>query len=213
MNDSQRDRPSEVSKRRRRKRGPAPALISGTSSEFLGGKPLPRAVRDRPLIFLLGPRGVGKTSVAHQLVEEGTLHLHERALLDAVSEQVRQRQWPDQLDTLPALILEGPSFLPHRPGMAGAVQTLVNLRAQAGLKTIVTDAEGAAALGLMEGVPPELRATVVLRFPVGRGRLKLARQLCESMGIDPRLAEQTLELSPWSYASVREELVRLGGEE
>ncbi len=209
MNDSQRDRPEPVSRRRRRRRGPAPALVSGTSSEFLGGKPLPRSVRERPLVFLLGPRGVGKTSVAHRLVEEGTLHLHERALLDAVSHQVRQRQWPDQLDTLPALILEGPSFLPHRPGMAAAIQALIGARAEAGLKTIITDAEGATALGMMEGIAPELRATVVLRFPVGRGRLRLARHLCEELEIDVRHAEQTLDLRPWSYAAVLERLQQM----
>jgi hypothetical protein len=202
MNDSDRDRPELVQRRRRRRRGPAPALISGTSSEFLGGKPLPRAVRERPIVFLLGPRGVGKTSVANRLVEGGTLHLNERALLDAVSTRVRQRQWPDQLDTLPALILEGPSFLPHRPGMAGALKALVSARAESGLKTIITDAEGASALGMMEGIDPDLRATVVLRFPVGRGRLKLARHLCEELGIDTRYAERTVDLTPWSYAAV-----------
>ena len=213
MDNSQRDRPSPGTRRRRRRRGPAPALISGTSSEFLGGKPLPRAVRDRPLVFLLGPRGVGKTQVAHRLVGAQTLHLYERALLDAVSMQVRQRAWPDRLDTLPELILEGPSFLPHRPGLAGALQSLVSTRAEAGLKTIVTDAEGASALGLMEGVAPELRATVVLRFPVGRGRLKLARQFCAQLGLDPRYAEQTLNLTPWSYASVRGRLEAIQEEE
>jgi len=213
MNNSQRDRPNSGSRRRRRRRGPAPALISGTSSEFLGGKPLPRAVRERPLVFLLGPRGVGKTQVAHRLVGSDTLHLYERALLDAVSMQVRQRAWPDQLDTLPELILEGPSFLPHRPGLAGALQALISTRAESDLKTIVTDAEGTAALGLMEGVAPELRATVVLRFPVGRGRLKLARQFCSQLGIDPRYAERTVDISPWSYAAVWARLEQLQGEE
>ena len=155
---------------------------------------------------------MGKTSVARRLVPDA-LHLHERALLDAVSEQVRQRQWPDGLDTRPALILEGPSFLPHRPGLAGAVQSLLDVRAQAGLKTIVTDAEGAAALGMMEGIPPELRATVVLRFPVGRGRLRLARHLCEQMGLDPAHADPTVEITPWSYAAVHAHLERVQGEE
>src|SRR5436190_8671872 len=51
-------------RRTSRRRRAEPALVSGTSGEFLGRKPLPRSVATRPALFIFGPAGVGKTSVA-----------------------------------------------------------------------------------------------------------------------------------------------------
>jgi len=45
----------------------APAFITGTSSEFMGRKPLPRVLRQRRITVVLGPEGVGKSTVARAL--------------------------------------------------------------------------------------------------------------------------------------------------
>ena len=60
---------------------------------------------------------------------------------------------------------------------------------------------------LLDAVPVDQRATVLLRFPVGRGRRRYALTLCDELGLDRSLARATTELEPWSYASVRAALV------
>ncbi len=173
----------------------------------MGRKPLPRAVRFRPLVFLLGPPGVGKSTVARRLVGEQAPHLHTRALLDALAWRIRRRQWPAELDQLPVLIVDGPCFLPRRPGVAAGVQSLLQVRVERGLKTVVTDAEGGAVVHyLMEGISPDARATVVLRFPVGRGRTRYAQRLCEELGLPRALAAEVGNIEPWSYDAVRQAL-------
>jgi len=197
----------EVPRRRRRRRGPDPALISGTSTEFFGRKPLPRAVKLRPLLFLLGPAGVGKSTVARHLLGDDAPYLEERALLDALASRVRHRKWPDQIDTVPHLILEGLCFLPRRPGAAQALSDLVEARVSAGLKTVLTQAGDASSMNtLMEKIPPEQRATVVLRFPVGRGRVRYAARLCDELGIPRTYARLAQDVDPWTYERIRQTL-------
>ncbi|MEL6341925.1 MAG: hypothetical protein AAFV53_02255 [Myxococcota bacterium] len=191
-------------RKRKRRRGPDSAFVSGTSTEFLGRKPLPRAVRYRPLVFILGPRGVGKSRVAQRLVGAGALHLDELTLLELVAQQVLERRWPMQLTTRPDLIIETPYFLVRRPGVSAALRSLLRERVAANLRTIVIEAVDHASVQkvLMESVPLEQRATIVLRFPVGRGRQRFAARVCDELQIPRTHSRAVKDIKPWNYANV-----------
>lgn len=187
-----------------RRRGAPSALVTGTSAEFLGRKPHPRAVRARPLVFVLGPPGVGKTQVARRLAGDPHLELTDRELLDIVAARTKSRRWEPAVLHAAALVLDGPVLLGSRPGFARALAALLGLRARAGRRTVVTEAADRSPFGpLAENIDPEHRATVVLRFPVGRGRRRFALRVCDELGLDPALARGVKGLEPWSYESVR----------
>jgi len=191
---------------------PLPALVSGTSQEFLGQKPLPRVIRDRSLVFVIGPEGVGKTSVGKVLAGRDAVYLNEEAVLEALTTHARTRSWSEPLTTAPKLVLECPCFLDRRPAALAALKLLLRERAGGGRRTIVVEARSGTAIErVMEGVHPGYRATLVLRFPVGRGRQRFARRLCEQLNICPSKALETTHLEPWSYASVRAHLTQTNG--
>ena len=184
---------------------PMPALASGTSTEFLDVKSLPRAIQDRAMVFVLGPQGVGKSSVARALGGTEGQYLSEEDVLSAVKAQTRQRKWADDLVNHPALILESPCFLNRRPAVLRSLQTLLRLRAGQGRRTWVCEAEsGSNVERLMEAIHPGYRATLVSRFPVGLGRRRFASKLCVEFGLDDEYAKQALKIDPWSYTAVRE---------
>jgi hypothetical protein len=173
--------------RRSKRKKPEPAFISGTSAEFLGRKPLPRAVRSRPVLLILGPGGVGKTTVAERLLGEGTLSLSDKELLESA-----------------ALILEGPCFLDQRPGLAQTLATLLKARIEAGRRTVLIEApDGSLLRGLTDKVDPDDRATILLRFPEGRGRRRFALLVCEELSLPAELARAVVEIEPWTYATAR----------
>lgn len=195
---------SPTRKKRKRRRGPDPAFVAGTSTEFLGKKPLPRAVRLRPLVFLLGPRGAGKSRVARRLLGEDALHLDELPLLELIAQKVRERSWPLHIDQIPLLILETPCFLIRRPGVSAALRGLLELRIRAQRKTIVIEALDGISVQqvLMNVAPPDQRATIMLRFPVGRGRQRFAVRVCDELGIPRRHARAVRDIHPWNYDNV-----------
>ncbi len=184
------------------------ALVSGTAAEYVGRRPLPRALLARPLVVVAGPEGVGKTTVALRVAGEGARRLEGGELHRATVDRVRRRWWPDHLTGPEPLVLDGPVFLAQRPAAAAALQELIHQRVEHGYRTIIV--EGAirdGSLGLlMDAVPPEQRVTVMLRFPGVRGRARFARRVCEELGLPWRHARALDGLEPWSYAAVREAL-------
>lgn len=194
--------------RRRRKRRLKPALLTGTSGEYLGRKPLPRVLRERLLIVVCGPRCVGKSSVALALAGDKVRVLDGRSLSQAAVWRVRQKRWSKALIEVPSLVLDGPVFLCNRPSAAAMVGELLRERCAAGLRTVLVEGpvgDGSVEL-LMDAVAPELRATLTLRFPLEGGRMRFALGVCEDLGLPRELARATLEVDPWCYRAVRQRL-------
>lgn len=192
-----------IRRSRRRRRGPPPAFVSGTSTEFLGRKPLPRAVQLRPVVFLLGPRGVGKTQVACHLLP-AAMRLPEQQTRAHIRHYLLQGEWPAGLADAPALIIESPCFLDQRPPFSEALQALLTARARAGRRTVVIEAvdELSVQQNLLGTIPLAQRATVVLRFPKGRGRQRFAARACDELGISRQHARAVKDLEPWSYDAI-----------
>ena len=202
-----------LSQKRERRRS-LPSLVSGVYTEFTGCKPLPKAVQLRPIIFIFGPAGVGKTIVAkHLLAGEHTLY-RQQELMEAFLQKVRKRRWPTELSTADNLIVEGPCFLEQRPQILTMLQSLTRLRLKKGLRTIILDAEDLGPVRqILRSIPPEERASIVLRFPEGRGRYRFLAHACRDRGIPLRHARRLMTLEPWNYASVFRDLEALNEDE
>jgi len=183
---------------------PLPALVSGTSSEFMGKKPLPRSIRDRQMVFILGPAGVGKSTVARTLAGTDRTMLSESHVLDAINHHARHREWQSEWLGATALVIESPCFLNRRPAALEGFQELVRQRAGGGRRTWVIEAKSGTAMeSIMAAVHPGYRATLLLRFPVGRGRIRFAKRVCDELGIANIHARSTVDLEPWTYEQVR----------
>lgn len=188
---------------------PLPAFLTGTSTEYLGNRPLPRVVRERPVVFVLGPDGSGKSAVGFRLAGAGTLKLDNRSCQKAILERVREGSWSDALLSAPTMVLDGPVWLQNRPGATGMLAELLELRAGAGLRTVVcqADTDGSVAV-LLERMPAGLCATIALRFPRSRkARLRVAERICAASGVSPRVARKTVDLGRWDYHAVRSALI------
>ncbi|MBN1336164.1 MAG: hypothetical protein JXB39_09400 [Deltaproteobacteria bacterium] len=184
------------------------ALVSGTSGEYLGRRPLPHALLECPLVVIAGPVGVGKTTVALKVAGDRVRHLERSELHGATVDRVRRRRWPENLTGPEPLVLDGPVYLPQRPAAAAALQELICQRVDLGHRTLLVEGtvrDGSLGL-LMDVVPPEQRITVMLRFPGSRGRARFARQVCAEFGLPWHLGRGLHHLEPWSYAAVREAL-------
>ena len=173
----------------------------------MGKKPLPRSIRDRKIVFILGPTGVGKSSVAQALAGNDCTHLSQKGVLDAINFNARHREWKSELLLSACLILECPCFLNRRPAALDGLQELLRMRAGGERRTWVIEAQSGTAMDqVMGAVHPGYRATLVLRFPVGRGRLRFAKRICNDLGIPNSRAAATVHIDPWSYETVRQVL-------
>lgn len=181
-----------------------PALIAGTSSEFLGRKPLPRLVRQRSVIVVIGADGVGKSSVARHLAGRGHLALDTRQLELEIMSCVRTGAWAPQLLQAPGLVLDGPVWLRNRPGVVRLLRRLACDRARVRRKTLICQSDHDGSVDELISVM-EAGSLVVLglRFPKGRrSRIRFARKMCEEMGIPVHHADGSDKLEPWRYESV-----------
>lgn len=180
-----------------------PAFLTGTSSEFLGKRALPKILGERKICFLLGPSGSGKTSVALRLGQPATYR--DRAKLEEVLlQRVRTRAWPAAEREAPNLILDGPVWLQNRPAIVRVLGELLRQRSEAGLRTLVCqpDHDGSVNL-LMDQVGPGQSVVLALRFPKGkRGRLRFATRQCERLQISKMAAKGSEAIEPWGYAQV-----------
>lgn len=187
-----------------------PALMTGTSSEYLGRRPLPRQVQSRAVAVILGPVGVGKSEVARRIAAMPPLGrvptgqiivLDAAAVHEALIDRVSRRRWADRLVEARALVLDGVTWLGGRPAALRALGELLSARAAAGRRTLVVQGEDPESIdALMSQIDPRDVAIVGLRFPKGeRGRLRFARRVCEDLGISRLHARPAAAIAPWSY--------------
>lgn len=188
-----------------------PALLTRTSGELLGRRPLPRLLTERPLIFILGPSGVGKTSVARRIVGEDALAYSQEDLLRALNDAARTRRWSTTLEQAPALLFDDIDFLHGRYGALELLGQLLRLRAKAGRRTAFCQGADTSMTLLYDQLPPHLRVSVLLRFPVGSGRRRHVVRRCLQRGIPFELVREAVILEPWSYAAVERYLDRVAG--
>lgn len=191
--------------RRRRSSRATPALLTGTSSEFLGRRPWPRVLRERQVVVLLGPQGVGKTVVAEQIAGVDAVRLDTTALSDALLRRVREGGWGACLEPA-ALILDGPVWLRGRPGVVELLRELVDLRRREGRRTVLCQRDCDGSIDeLIAVLKPGTHVVIGLRFPKGpRGRMRFARALCDVLGAPREAARGTDQLDPWRYDRVVE---------
>ena len=87
---------------------------------------------------------------------------------------------------------------------------LIKQRIHLGLQTTILDAEDhGSLLNVLSAIPSESRATISLRFPVGRGRYRFLAHACKERGLPLSVARRLMDCQPWSYARVFSELDQL----
>lgn len=155
-------------------------------------------------MVLLGPTGAGKTVVAKRLAGPNARYMDRHSTQSALVAHVRHRAWAADLRSAPALILDGPVWLSHRPAAIRAFRELLDRRGEDGLRTFVCqDPHGGSVYPLVDGRTPGSTVLVGLRFPEGRrGRRRFALRMCAQLGLPPSAAGGLEKLQPWNYRAV-----------
>ncbi len=187
------------------------ALLTRTSGELLGERPLPTVLQRRAVSFILGPAGVGKRTVAARLLPAGTVHLDAEALRRELTIAGRNRSWSAELLAAPGLLIHGLDCLHRRYGAIRLLGELLRARVARSGRTAFTQGPADTSVTLLyPELAHELRATVLLRFPVGGGRRRFVRERCAARGVDPMRASAAVSMEDWSYSAVERLLDRLG---
>ncbi|MEN9786877.1 MAG: hypothetical protein RLZZ299_2141 [Pseudomonadota bacterium] len=186
--------------------GIGPAAITRTSAEILGRRGLPRALEGRPLVCVLGPSGVGKTTVAERLLQG--LPVTRAVFHDAVCAAARRGGWSRALEQAPALLFDDLACLHGRVGAVGLLADLLERRAAAGLRTVLCQGADDSLPELTRRVACAHRATLLLRFPVGCGRRRHVQRRASALGVPWDEARACVTLEPWTYATVDAALQR-----
>lgn len=198
------------------KHKPTPALITGTSSEFLGRRPLPRLLQERWVLIVIGPPRVGKSRVGRRLASGSEPEVADAQVMDthgldtAVVDRIRTGSWSEAAMHAEALVVDGPVWLRNRPSVVGLLVELATTRAAHARRTVFCQrmADGSAE-ELMGALPRGSTAVIGLRFPKGRNsRLAIARRRCEELGVSPDRAVRSHDLQPWTYDALDEFLRR-----
>ncbi len=160
-------------------------------------------------MVVLGPRGVGKSSVARRVLGARPLVLRGQALQDAAARAVQRKRWADDILAAPGLVIDGPTYLHRRPGAVRLWMALIRERCERGNRTVVCGVEeDESAVLLLDAIPPEGRVTLNLRYPVGRGRRRFACRVCDELGLERQHGK--VEISePWTYLKVMRALKKL----
>lgn len=181
--------------------GAAAAAITRTSGELLGGRGQPRAFEGRPILFVFGPPGVGKSAVARRLlVRAGPLL--EVDFRESLVDAVRRGAWPERLVAAPALLFDGLECLEGRFGAVGMLVRLLGERARAGRRTVLCQGADESLREVARQLDCGVRATLLLRFPVGRGRRQYVHARAAHLGVPWNEARHLVTMEPWSYALV-----------
>lgn len=185
-----------------------PSLLIGTSTEYLGKRPWPRVIRQRQAVVVVGPPGVGKTSVAVRIAGPERILLEGCELQAALLRRVRTGRWEARLVRAPGLVLDDLRWLGARPGVVPMLAELVERRGERGRRTVLCQCD---ADGSIDALMCEMGAgscvVIGLRFPAGkRARNRFARRACDELGVPWEAARRTAALEPWSYAAVLERI-------
>ncbi len=187
----------------------SPALLTGTSSEFMGLRPRPKLLKQRNVVFVLGPPGVGKSSVASVLAGEPRRSFDHREIDTMLLDRVRGGRWEPVLLEPGCLVLDGPVWLRNRAGAVALLAELAKLRAESGHRTLFCQADSEGSIEELIAAMEAGSAVVIgLRFPTGkRARLRCARRICDELGFPRDAALGSECLDPWRYDRLRAWLV------
>ncbi len=162
------------------------------------------------MVCILGPEGVGKTTVAARIAGDAAVRLDTAALSDALVSRVREGVWWSRVVRPQALVLDGPVWLRGRPGVVELLRELVVRRAAAGQRTVLCQRDSDGSLDeLIAVLRPGSSVVLGLRFPAGkRGRMRFARRVCDALGAPRAAARGTDQMVPWRYDRVIEVIRR-----
>ena len=167
------------------------------------------------MLLVLGPGGVGKSSVAMRLVGGDPLRVDARALQEALVERLSEGCWPARLTEAKGLVLDAPEHLVDRAQALTWLTELLRARAASGRRTAVVEAPDDRSVdALLQRMEPGMVVVIGLRFPKGkRGRLRYARRLCRDLGLPLAAAHGTARLEPWTYRAVESHVTAWAAEE